>query len=147
MTSRFCAWSGGLRKCIYCVQKLWTADSCTPYHSKPHSLPRQGNRHCYGAIEHLILGYVLGIKEIFFLRAWILRINFFIRTANTWRTRIYIVPGEQVFYLPERPGTLHTWWLSYFTYFEVLLTYAFKWRIFIIGIICSICLNFWIFFI
>ena len=32
-------------------------------------LTLQGNRNSYGAIEHLVLGYVLGIQETFFLRA------------------------------------------------------------------------------
>ena len=45
-----------------------TADICTPSDSQAHSLPHQGNRDCYEAIEHLVLGNVIGIQEVFFLR-------------------------------------------------------------------------------
>ena len=68
----FCACSGVLKITLYCVQKLGTvhqtADSCTPQTIPGHrcvQMPQttkhtlQGNRNCYGAMEHLILGYVL----------------------------------------------------------------------------------------
>ena len=45
--------------------------SCTP----SHSLPIQGNRDCYGVIEHPILGNVLVIHMTFFLWAYIHRIQ------------------------------------------------------------------------
>ena len=69
----FSACSGVLKITIHCVQKLGTvkqtADRCTPSDSQAHSLPHQGDRDCYSAIEHLGFGNVLGIQETFFLRA------------------------------------------------------------------------------
>ena len=57
-----------LKITIYCVQKLWTVHqtAVTPSPSQAHSMPHQGNRDCYGAIEHQIIGNVLGNQEKFF---------------------------------------------------------------------------------
>ena len=66
----FCACSGVLMITFYCVQKLWTvhqtADSCTPSDSQAYS---PGQQKLLRGNEHLVLGYVLGIQETFFLRA------------------------------------------------------------------------------
>ena len=50
---------------LYYVQKLGTvhdiADRSTASDSQKHFLSHKGDRDCYRAIEHLVLGNVLGI--------------------------------------------------------------------------------------